>query len=123
MNRAAHKDMQILTRLRLALPTHAQPRTPLLAFLRRRMSDRQIAFGLTVTNVFYTGDAEGVLCQFVVNVPAMQDRPFVAPITQIAFDRRHLISMEIGRLLHRGVKRAKRGSSRVQNMPACTPKE
>jgi hypothetical protein len=48
-----------------------------------------------VVNVFSARDGGGVMCQFMVSGAPAGSYPFVAPITQLSFDRRHPIALEV----------------------------
>ena len=64
-------------------------------FFRGRLSLRRTTPPLTVTNVFYAGGDRGFMCHFVVDGASGASRAFVAPIGQLALDRRHPIIREI----------------------------
>jgi hypothetical protein len=95
MSRGARQEEQLECRLRRMLPLPAHGKPPLLAFLRNHAPIERGALRLTVTNVFRSGDGTGLMCQFVVSGAAETSHIYVAPITQIAFDRRHPISQEL----------------------------
>jgi hypothetical protein len=78
----------LIFRLKRQLPLAARCRPPLLAFLERRLGHMRAAPRLKVTNVLSTTDANGVLCQFVVEGEKAGEAVFVAPLRDIAFERR-----------------------------------
>lgn len=94
MNFAARQEEQLVSRLQRALPLTAHGKPPLLAFLRKSMSIARTSPRLTVTNVFYAGDRKGLMCQFTIETEA-SPRVLVAPLSQIAIDRRHPIAQDI----------------------------
>jgi hypothetical protein len=85
---------RLMDALRRFLPLMAHPcgrsRTASIAATRRRNSGRRC----TVTNVFDAGDAFGLMCQIEVGDGA-DPAIFVAPIAELAFDRRQPITREI----------------------------
>ena len=95
MSCALQREEIIADRLRLALPLVAHGKPALLRFLRGRLSLGRTSPPLTVTNVFYAGGDRGFMCHFVVDGASGASRAFVAPIGQLALDRRHPIIREI----------------------------
>ncbi len=95
MNSILRQEQLIAHRLRLALPLAAYGKPALVRFLRNCLSIERTSPRLTVTNVFYAGDDRGFMCHFVVDGATDASRVFVAPIGQLAFDRRHPIIREI----------------------------
>lgn len=95
MNYALRQEKKLVHRLQRALPLSAHGKPALMAFLRVRVTIERSSPRLTVTNVFDAGGDRGLMCQFVVHCSEERSRVFVAPITQLAFDRRHLISQEV----------------------------
>jgi hypothetical protein len=84
----------IVHRLRLTLPLPAYGKPALVRFLRSCLPIERTSPRLTVTNVFYAGDDRGFMCHFVVDGAVGTARMFVAPIEQLAFDRRRPIIRE-----------------------------
>lgn len=76
-----------LDRLRRSLPLSGHPRPMLLANLRARGAVGRVALQLRILDVFDMGESHGLLCRFVVE--GQDQRNFVTPLAQIAFDRRH----------------------------------
>lgn len=72
--------------LRDALPLPARPRPALLAFLRERGAIGRSAPKLVIVDIFDTS-AQDLMCRFMIADDAASS--FVAPLAQIAFDRRH----------------------------------
>ncbi len=95
MNCALRQEEMIAHRLGLALPLAAYGRPALVRFLRSRLSLERTSPRLTVTNVFYAGGDRDFMCQFVVNGATGASHAFVAPIGQLALDRRHPILRQI----------------------------
>lgn len=94
--------------VREALPLTAHAKPALLTFLRRRTANKTMAPRLTVTDVLDLRDARGPMCKFAVHDSAPPREIFIAPINQIAFDRRLLLSRQIGRYLRILERQAKR---------------
>jgi hypothetical protein len=85
-----------IERLRRALPIAAYPRQALLAFLSSRGVAARGAPRLSVIDVFNGGDVHGLMCRFVI-CGDMQARIFVAPLSQIAFSRKHPAARSLAR--------------------------
>jgi|GEM_PF-1472066 hypothetical protein len=95
MSCTERQEEQFISRLQRMLPLTAHGRPPLLAFLRKNMSIERTSPRLTVTNVFYAGEQRGLMCHFVVSDATEMKKVFVAPIEQLAFERRQPITQEI----------------------------
>jgi hypothetical protein len=76
-----------LDRLRRTLPASGHPRSALLAELRARGAAGRAAPRLSVIDIFDAGQEGGLMCRFFVADQGA--RSFVAPLSHIAFDRRH----------------------------------
>jgi hypothetical protein len=87
----------LIGRLRRALPIVAYPRPPLLAFLLGRGVATQGAPKLSVVDVFEGGDGHGLMCRFAL-CGAPDAHSFVAPLSQLALDRRHPLRKRLARL-------------------------
>ena len=83
-------------RLKRQLPLAARCRPPLRGFLETRLGHMRTAPRLKVTNVFAAQDASGVLCQFVVEGAMAGESVFVAPLKDIAFERRVVLARQLG---------------------------
>jgi len=94
-----------LLRLRRALPLVAYGRPTLLAFLRKRAPLHGSTPRLKVTNIFQTRDADGLMCQFVLDGAEAANRLYVAPIEQLTFGRTHPLTREIATLAQRRAAR------------------
>ena len=85
---------RLMEALRRCLPLMAHPRgrslTSSITASRRRGPDRRCR----VTNVFDAGDSFGLMCQIEIGDGA-DLAIFVAPIAELAFDRRHPIARAI----------------------------
>jgi hypothetical protein len=86
---------RFLWRLQCQLPLSAHGRPALTAFLRNRIANIKFAPHLKVTNVFHSGAAGGLMYPFLVEDSAAEKYLFVAPVEQLAFDRRYPNSREI----------------------------
>jgi hypothetical protein len=86
LSRQEHRHY--LDRLRRALPIAAYPRRPLLAVLIARGVAFCGAPRLSVIDIFDAGDALGLMCRFSLR-DEDSGRSFVAPLDQIALDRKH----------------------------------
>ncbi len=74
--------------LRDALPLPARPRPALLGFLRARGAIGRSAPKLVIVDIFDTA-AQDLMCRFMIADDAASS--FVAPLAQIAFDRKNPI--------------------------------
>lgn len=95
MTASIFDDNKLIWRLQRQLPLSAHGKPSLIAFLQRRGANVRTASRLKVTSVFRTGEACGLMCQFVLEDEPEGRRVFVAPLEQLAFDRRHPIAREI----------------------------
>ena len=86
---------QLVQKLRWALPLTAHGRPSLTAALRQCLPGASRVPRVTVTEVFYMGEKDELTCR--VDVPGAIDEPVivVAPITHLAFNRRHQIARDI----------------------------
>jgi len=86
---------QLVQKLRRALPLTAHGRPPLAAMLSRNHDCANLMPRVTVTDVFDAGEENGLMCR--IDVQGGIDAPVVvvAPVTQLAFNRRHPIAREI----------------------------
>jgi hypothetical protein len=84
----------LVQKLRRALPLMAHGRPSLTAVLGRSLSSNLMP-RVTVTDVFYAGEENGLMCR--IDVQGLADEPMVvvAPVTQLAFNRRHPIARDI----------------------------
>jgi hypothetical protein len=98
----------LLKMVREALPLAAHAKPALLTFLRRRTANKTMAPRLTVTDVLDSRDAHGPMCKFAVHDSALLREIFIAPINQIAFDRRLPLARQISRHLRILEREAKR---------------
>lgn len=88
---------RLIDRLRRALPIAAYPRPPLLAFLSSRGLTTGRAPKLSVVDVFEAGERHGLLCRFsLCGAPGAHG--FVAPLSQLALDRRHPLAHFLDKL-------------------------
>ncbi|MGD9658115.1 MAG: hypothetical protein AB7U61_10865 [Methylocystis sp.] len=81
------KTGSLVQNLRRALPLSAHPRPALIAFLRERGVVTRGAPRLAVLDVFDAGGAAGLMCRFAI--AGVDASSFVAPLEQVAFERRH----------------------------------
>lgn len=79
-------------KLRRALPLAAHARPPLIASLRARGVIARAAPRLIILDVFDAGPAGGLMCRFAI--AEIESSSFVAPLAQVALDRRHPVARE-----------------------------
>lgn len=82
-----------IDRLRTSLPVSGYPRPALLAELRSRKAAGRSAPKLRVIDILDAGSDKGLMCRFLV--VDKDARSFVAPISQIALDRRHPMAQAV----------------------------
>lgn len=82
-----------IDRLRRTLPVSGYPRPTLLTELRIRKAVGRSTPQLKVIDVIDTGDGKELLCRFLVG--DHDARSFVAPLSQIALDRRHPLARAV----------------------------
>lgn len=82
-----------IDRLRRTLPVSGYPRPTLLAELRVRKAAGRSMPQLTVIDIIDPGEGKGLLCRFLVD--DRDARSFVAPLSQIALDRRHPVARAV----------------------------
>ena len=95
MTWAACREKQLAERLRRTLPLSAQARPSLRRFLRERIGIERCSPRLTVTNIFDSPGSSGFMCHFIVQDAREHSGIFVAPLAQLAFDRRHPLYQDI----------------------------
>ena len=85
----------LVQKLRRALPLTAHGRPSLTAALRQCLPGPSRVPRVTVIDVFYAGEKDGLMCR--VDVQGAIDEPVivVAPIAQLAFNRGHPIAHDI----------------------------
>jgi hypothetical protein len=88
-----HATRPLLERLRRGLPASAHARQPLLGYLQSRQIIGSTSPRLRIINVFPSDHSENIMCQFTIEGDA-NARVFVAPLTQLALDRRHPAARE-----------------------------
>ncbi len=88
MRHARSQEDILVQRLQRALPLGARGRPALLAFLRTRGIIGSIAPRLKVIGIFPSGAQSEFMCRFTIEGSA-RDETFVAPLGQLALDRRH----------------------------------
>ncbi len=86
------KQERLVRRLRRALPLSAYPRPALLAFLRTHRATGRGSPRLILVDAFDAGDAGGIMCRFAI--AGVNASSFIAPIDQLALDRRHPVARE-----------------------------
>ena len=91
----ASSDGGLLWRLQRSLPLPAHGRPALSIFLRAHKALEQRSPRLTVINIFDAENANGLMCQFIVEDMIESRRIFVAPISQISLKRGHPIRQQI----------------------------
>jgi hypothetical protein len=88
MDRDQVTRTSLIHSLRRALPLSAHPRPALIAFLRERGVVGRGSPRLVILDVFDAGAAGGLMCRFAV-ADNEEASGFIAPLAQVAFDRRH----------------------------------
>ncbi|MGD9656251.1 MAG: hypothetical protein AB7U61_01205 [Methylocystis sp.] len=88
MRHARIQDDALVQLLQRALPLGARGRPALLAFLRARGVIGNVAPRLQVVGIFPAGAQSEFMCRFTIEDCA-RDETFVAPLGQLALDRRH----------------------------------
>ncbi|MFZ3181203.1 MAG: hypothetical protein WA156_13575 [Methylocystis silviterrae] len=94
MRHAWSQEDALVQRLQRALPLGARGRPALLAFLRARGVIGNIAPRLKVIGIFPAGAQGEFLCRFSVE-DGVGAETFVAPLGQLALDRRHLAARKL----------------------------
>ncbi len=97
---------RLAQKLRRALPLAAHGLTALAAALRRRFSGANVLTRLTVTDVFYASEEKGLMCRIDLHGKSGPPILLVAPLTQLAFNRRHAIAQEIAAYRKRRAEKA-----------------
>jgi hypothetical protein len=87
------RQENLVQSLRDALPLSARPRPALLAFLRGRGAIGRNAPRLIILDVLDAG-AQGLMCRFEI-AGDVNASGFVAPLAQIALDRRHPVVQKL----------------------------
>lgn len=82
-----------LERLRSGLPASAHARQPLLSYLQSKQIIGSTSPILRIINAFPSDHGKNIMCQFMIEGDA-SSRVFVAPLSQIALDRRHPVARE-----------------------------
>ncbi|MFZ3182461.1 MAG: hypothetical protein WA156_20165 [Methylocystis silviterrae] len=82
--------------LRRALPLSAHARPALIAFLREHGVIARGATRLVILDIFDAGDAGGVMCRFAI-AENSEASSFIAPLAQVALERRHPARLRAGR--------------------------
>lgn len=95
MSWSAKDEDKLIWRLQRQLPLYAHCRPSLLGFLRARIGNVSIAPRLKITGVFRADCAGGIICKIVLDDGLAQQQVFVAPLEDLAIDRRHPIAQEI----------------------------
>jgi hypothetical protein len=94
MHHARNQEDILVQRLQRALPLGARGRPALLAFLRARGIIGGIAPKLKVIGIFPSGAQSEFMCRFTVE-DGVGAETFVAPLDQIALDRRHPVARKL----------------------------
>lgn len=96
----------LVQKLRRILPLAAHRRPPFAAALRRRLACPDVIPRVMVTDIFYAGEEKGLMCRVDVQGLADDAIVLVAPVTQLAFNRRHPIARDIAAYRKRRVETA-----------------
>lgn len=84
------KRQRYVQNLRRALPVSAHARPSLLDFLRARGAIGRASPRLMVVDIFDAGEDRGLMCRFTI-AGETEGAAFVAPLAQLALDRRRAI--------------------------------
>jgi len=87
---------QFIHQLRGALPLPAHARPALIVFLRERGVVTRGAPRLVILDVFNAGEVGGLMCRFAV-AENSDSSNFIAPLAQVALERRHPARLRAGR--------------------------
>lgn len=90
------KRGSLVQNLRRALPLSAHPKRALIGFLRERGVVTRGAPRLVVLDIFDAGAAGGVMCRFAIAEDG-EASSFIAPLEQVALQRRHPDRLSAGR--------------------------
>ena len=88
-------EHKLISLVRQALPLSAHAKPSLLTFLRDRTGSRDPAPRLTIVNIFESRDANGPMCQILVEDLGREGECFFAPLTQVSLGHRHPLSGKI----------------------------
>ncbi|ULO24589.1 hypothetical protein [Methylocystis sp. SB2] len=95
-----HKRQECFVQnLRRAIPVSAHARPALLTFLRARGVIGPGSPRLKVIDVFDAGDDRGLMCRFTI-AGEVEGRGFVAPLAQLALERRRAVAPNAVRRRH-----------------------
>ncbi len=84
------EQLRFVQNLRRALPVSAHARPALLAFLRARGAIGRASPRLMIVDIFDAGEDRGLMCRFTI-AGETEEAAFVAPLAQLALDRRRAI--------------------------------
>lgn len=87
------RQERFVQNLRRALPVSAHARPALLDFLRAHGVVCRASPRLTIIDIFDAGQDCGPMCRFVIAGEA-EGRGFVAPLAQLALDRRRAAALD-----------------------------
>jgi hypothetical protein len=87
MTRRSLERLKLVEQLRFALPLRARARPPLIARLRRTISQDAARSNLPVTNIFDAGESLGLMCQLDLTQYSPRTPYFVVPFEHLALDR------------------------------------
>jgi hypothetical protein len=110
MNFDHGRQERFVEQLRRSLPLSAHASPALLAFLRALGAIGRGSPRLMVINVFDAGEGRSLMCRFTV-VGEGAGRGFVAPLAQLALDRRRTVGSDAA-LCQRPVTTPKRSADR-----------
>jgi len=100
---------QLLQKLRRALPLVAHGCPSLMTMLGRNLCGANLMPPVTVTDVFYAGEENSLMCRVAVNGKIAEPVVILAPVSQLAFNRRHPIARDIAAYRKRRAKTAVNG--------------
>ncbi|MGD9544271.1 MAG: hypothetical protein AB7F41_08505 [Methylocystis sp.] len=97
---SANPAYPFLDRLRRSLPAAAHARQPLLGYLQSKRVIGSTSSTLRIVNVFLNGYDGNIMCQFAIEGDA-RARVFVAPLSQLALNRRHPAARKAAKAIDR----------------------
>lgn len=101
------KVVQLVSKLRGALPLAASATPSLAALMREQVPEAKIERHLSVMRVDYAGDDGGIICRFEVD-EGTRTQTFWVSITHLAFNRRAPFAREIAAYQKHRTKRLKK---------------
>jgi hypothetical protein len=99
--------MRLLSRLDAALPVFARLSPDMAAAVRKESPQLELPEQARITRVDYAGDESGIVCWLDLGGPEGGTK-FVASITHLRFDPRHVLAREIAAYQKHRLKRIRK---------------